>query len=180
MSIHQFGIGKPLSSPNNAAAHLNIYWLALHCREADVMTKFLKMLPILCLLTGCAAIPALPALSGLIPASGGGPQILTTTEVKLARQNFKIVKANTIGSSVGFSLLGFIILKSPDYAEAIANLYRHVSEGKAQTFANVVQESSSTYFILFALPKITMHADIIEFTENTVQVNTQDTENIKQ
>jgi len=32
----------------------------------------------------CAAIPALPALSGLIPASGGGLQILTVTEVKLA------------------------------------------------------------------------------------------------
>jgi hypothetical protein len=134
------------------------------------MTKFLKMLPMLCSLTGCAAIPALPALSGLIPASGGGgPQILTTTEIKLARQNFKIVKANAIGSSVGFSLLGLITLKSPDYTEAIANLYRHVSEGKAQTFANVVQESSSTYFILFALPKITMHADVIEFTENIGQ-----------
>jgi len=143
------------------------------------MTKFLKMLSILCSLTGCAAVPALPALSGLIPTSGGGPQILTATEVKLAKQNFKIVKANAIGSSMGFSLLGLITLKSPDYGEAIANLYRHVSEGKAQTFANVVQESSSTYFILFALPKITLHADVIEFTENTAPEKPQHTENIR-
>jgi hypothetical protein len=125
------------------------------------MTKFLKMLPMLCSLTG------------------GGPQILTTTEVKLAKRNFKIVKANAIGSSVGFSLLGLITLKSPDYAEAIANLDRYVSEGKAQTFANVVQESSSTYFILFALPKITMHADVIEFTENTAPENPQHNEYIR-
>jgi len=52
--------------------------------------------------------------------------------------------------------------------------------GKAQIFTNVVQEGSSTYFILFALPKITMHTDVIECTKNTVQVNTQDPENIKQ
>lgn len=142
------------------------------------MTKILKMLALVWSLTGCAAIPALPALSGLVPASRDGPQILTATRVNLSGRNFKIVKANAIGSSMGFSLLGLITLKSPDYNEAIANLYRHVSEGKAQTFANVVQESSSTYFILFALPKITLHADVIEFTGNTMPAKTQAPEHI--
>lgn len=136
-----------------------------------MMTKWLKMLSIPGLLTGCAAMPVLPALSGISPASGA-TQILTTTEVNLSRQNFKIIKANAAGSSVGFSLLGLIPLKSPDYDDAIAKLYQHVSEGKAQTFANVVHESSSTYFILFSLPKITVHADVIEFTENTVPEST--------
>lgn len=142
------------------------------------MTKFLRMLPLLCSLPGCAAIPAIPALSGLVPASRDGPQILTATRVNLSGRNFKIVKANAIGSSVGFNLLGLITLKSPDYNEAIANLYRQVAEGKAQTFANMMQESSSTYFILFALPKVTLHADVIEFTENTAPANTQDPEHI--
>ncbi len=89
------------------------------------MTKWLKVLPILWFLTGCAAaVPALPFLSGLIPAPGG-TQVLTTTIVNLSRQNFKIVKANAIGSSVGFSFLGLITLKSPGYDEAITKLYQY-------------------------------------------------------
>jgi TctA family transporter len=137
------------------------------------MTKWLKMLSMLWSLTGCAAaIPALPLLSGLFPAPIG-TEVLTTTQVNLSRQNFKIVKANAIGSSVGFSFLGLIPLKSPSYNEAITKLYQHagVSEGKAQTLANVVHENNTTYFILFALSKITMRADVIEFTANTLPVN---------
>ncbi|MGZ5010501.1 MAG: hypothetical protein ACXV74_06025 [Methylobacter sp.] len=43
-----------------------------------------------------------------------------------------------------------------------------------------MHESSSTYFILFALPKITMHADVIEFIGDTLPIVPQDTElNIK-
>ena len=141
------------------------------------MTKWLKILPILWFLTGCAALPALPLLSGLISAPGG-TQVLTTTIVNLSRQNFKIVKANAIGSSVGFSFLGLITLKSPGYDEAITKLYQYagVSEGKAQALVNVVHEHSSTYFILFALPKISVRADVIEFTDGAVPVKTQDAE----
>ena len=145
------------------------------------MMKTLKMLPILCLLTGCAAaLPALPALSGLIPAPDG-THVLTTTIVNLSRQNYKIVKANAIGSSVGFSFLGLFTLKSPGYEEAITRLYRSAgfSEGKAQAIVNVVHEHSSTYFILFALPKITVRADVIEFTDDAGPVKTQDAENIR-
>lgn len=122
-------------------------------------------------------VPALPALSGLIPAPSG-TQILTTTAVNLSRQNYKIVKANAIGGSVGFSFLGLITLKSPGYDEAMTKLYQHagVSEGKAQALVNVVYENSSTYFILFALPKITVRADVIEFTDDAVPVKTHDAE----
>ncbi|MGR9088668.1 MAG: DUF6567 family protein [Gammaproteobacteria bacterium] len=129
------------------------------------MTKWLKILPILCLLTGCAAaVPALPLLSGLVPASGG-TQLLTGTEVKLSRQNYKIVKANAIGSSTGFSFLGLITMKPPRYDDAMTKLYQSggVTEGKAQALVNVVHEFSSAYFILFSLPKITVRADVIEF-----------------
>ncbi|MDD5411803.1 MAG: hypothetical protein PHF31_10390 [Methylobacter sp.] len=144
------------------------------------MTKLLKTLPILWSLTGCAAVPALPLLSGLIPAPGG-TQVLTITAVNLYKQNFKIVKANAIGSSVGFSFLGLINLKSPRYDEAITKLYQSagVSEGKAQALVNVVHENSSTYFILFGLPKITVRADVIEFTDSAAPVKTQDVEIIR-
>ena len=145
------------------------------------MIKWLKIVPILCVLTGCAAaLPALPALSGLIPAPGG-PQVLTTTTVNLSRQNFKIVKANAIGSSVGFSFLGLFTFKSPGYDEAISSLYQYagISEGKAQALVNVVHEHSSTYFIIFALPKITVRADVIEFTDGETRAKPQDGENIR-
>ncbi|MDD5581378.1 MAG: hypothetical protein PHY16_19180 [Methylobacter sp.] len=144
------------------------------------MTKGLKILPILGLLTGCAAaLPALPGLSGLLPAAGG-TQVLTTTAVHLSRQNYKIVKANALGSSRGFSLLGLIALKSPQYEEAISQLYQNakVSEGKAQAIVNVVHENTSTYYILFSLPKITVRADVIEFIDDAAPLKSPATESI--
>jgi len=145
------------------------------------MTKSLKILPILWLLTGCAAaLPALPALSGLIPAPSGA-QILATTSINLSRKNFKIVKANAIGRSDGFSLLGLFNLKSPGYEEAITQLYRSagVSEGKSMALVNVMHEHTSTYYILFALPKITVRADVIEFIDDVAPVSVQDAQNMR-
>ena len=126
-----------------------------------------------------AALPALPALSGLIPAANG-THILTTTTVNLSRKNFKIVKANAFGSSVGFSFLGIFSLNSPSYEEALTQLYRSadVSEGKSQALVNVMHEQTSTYFILFALPKITVCADVIEFTDDAASINISETQNL--
>ena len=143
--------------------------------------KSLKILPILWLLTGCAAaLPALPALSGLIPAANG-THILTTTTVNLSRKNFKIVKANAFGSSVGFSFLGIFSLNSPSYEEALTQLYRSadVSEGKSQALVNVMHEQTSTYFILFALPKIAVCADVIEFINDAAPINIRETKNLQ-
>ncbi len=131
------------------------------------MWKLLQILPLSLLLGGCAAaIPALPALSGLVPPPAG-TQVLTTTTVKLSRKNYQIIKANAVGTSTGFNFLGLFTLKAPQYDEAISRLYKaaRVSQGKAQTIVNVVHQNSSTYFILFALPKITVRADVIEFTD---------------
>jgi hypothetical protein len=158
------------SSLNNllAAANQIILGAFQACLETHIMTKWLRMTPVLWLLSGCAAIPALPALSGLVPPLGSTP-LLTTTTVNLSRQNYKIVKANAIGSSAGFSFLGLFTFISPRYDEAMTRLYRNaaVTEGKPQAIVNVVYENSSSYFILFALPKITVRADVIEFTDNT-------------
>jgi hypothetical protein len=136
-------------------------------REIVLIMKWLKILPFLLPLVGCsAAMPALPALSGLIPPPAG-TQVLTTTRINLSGKNYKIVRADAVGSSTGFSFLGLFTFKSPHYDEAITRLYRNaalVVEGKALAMANVVYEHSSSYFILFALPKITVRADLIEFT----------------
>ncbi len=142
--------------------------------------KLLKLLPILLLLSGCAAAPAIPALSGLISAPAGS-QVLTATSVNLAKQNYKIVKANAIGSSEGFSLLGLFTFKSPGYSEAMTQLYRSagISEGKAHALVNVVHEHSSTYFILFALPKITVRADVVEFTDGAAPTKAAEVDRVR-
>jgi hypothetical protein len=145
------------------------------------MMQSLKILSILWLLTGCAAaLPSLPALSGLVPAPAG-TRILTTTSVDLSRKNFKIIRANASGRSVGFSFLGLFSFKSPRYEEAITQLYQSagVTEGKSQALVNVMHEQTSTYFILFALPKITVRADVIEFTDNAEPVSVPYTQNMR-
>lgn len=129
------------------------------------MKTLLKLFPLLWLLNGCAALPALPGLSSLLPAARG-TQVLTATSVDLAGNNFKIVRANALGHSTGFSLFGLFNFKSPKFEEAVTHLYQsvNVSTGKAQTLMNIMYDQTSTYFILFSLPKITIRADVIEFT----------------
>jgi hypothetical protein len=99
-------------------------------------------------------------------STGTFPQT-SATQVDLSRKNFHIVKANAIGSSSGFELFGFIPFSAPTYTRAMADLYEKagVTEGKAQTLTNVTQERSSLYLLLFSIPKLTVRADVIEFTE---------------
>jgi len=65
-----------------------------------------RLFPILLLyafFAGCAAVPLLPLVPPFL--SGQQPQLSTTTSVQLATKNYKIVKANVVGTSWGFSLL---------------------------------------------------------------------------
>jgi len=105
------------------------------------------------LIAGCTSTGTFPQTSG--------------TQVDLSRKNFRVVKANATGSSSGFKLLGFIPFSAPTYTQAMSHLYQKagVTEGKAQTLTNVTQERSSLYLILFSIPKLTIRADVIEFTE---------------
>ena len=149
--------------------------------RCSFMSKLLIIMPILWVLTGCAAaLPALPALSGLL-SGASGTHILTSTTVTLSRKNFKIVKANAFGSSAGFSFLGLLSLKSPSYEEALTQLYRSadVSVGKSQALVNVMHEQTSTYFILFSLPKITVRADVIEFIDEVAPISVPETHNMR-
>jgi hypothetical protein len=40
-----------------------------------------------------------------------------------------------------------------------------LKEGSAQAYINVAEEKSTLYLILFSLPKLSVRADIVEFTE---------------
>jgi len=41
-----------------------------------------------------------------------------------------------------------------------------------------MHEQTSTYFILFSLPKITVRADIIEFIDDVTPISIRETQNI--
>jgi hypothetical protein len=131
--------------------------------------RVLLLMPILLSLTGCpAAFPLVADLPmGLSAGGGGGTNVTSTTRVVLSRPNFRLIRANAIGESTGFKLLGLLTFKSPEYAEAITRLYRQagISGGRPQTFVNVVYDQTSTFFLLFSLPKITVRGDLVEFLD---------------
>ena len=109
---------------------------------------------LLCLATGCASVGRISGQTG--------------TAVQLSQNNYKVIKAGAKGESYGFSLLGIIPLGSPNYADAKEALYKSVDvplTGKAVALANQTEDRSTLYLILFSIPKVTITADVIEFTE---------------
>jgi hypothetical protein len=120
---------------------------------------------------GRSLVPAWACLLVVLAASGctstGTFPATSGTQVDLSKKNFRVVKANAVGSSTGFKLFCFIPITSPTYSEAMSQLHRKagLTEGRAMTLTNVTQENSSIYLLLFSLPKLTVRADVIEFTE---------------
>ena len=106
-------------------------------------------------------------ISGGCTSSGTFPHA-SNTQVDLSKGNYRVVKANAIGSSSGFKLFMFIPIVAPRYSKAMSRLQQKagVEEGKAQAIVNVAQEKTSLYLLLFSIPKLTVRADIIEFTDS--------------
>lgn len=138
------------------------------------MRKHLLMLLAPVLLTGCPVPLTMPGMS--VSSGSSSPQVGTVTNVDLAAKNYKIVKTGATGSSWGFKLLGLITLKPVSYTKAITELYQDlgISEGKAHALANVVQQESSPFFILFSIPRITLHADLVEFMDEPLLEDEED------
>jgi hypothetical protein len=93
----------------------------------------------------------------------------TETGVSLAENNYKIIKAGAMGESQGFNLLIFPVV-SPNFAEAKSKLYADVGEslvGRSIALANQTQDFSKLDLIIFSIPKVTITADIIEFTSRS-------------
>lgn len=94
----------------------------------------------------------------------------TTTAVDLKVKNYQMIQAGATGTSYGFRLLMILPLTSPSYATARRDLYASVKEpltGKAVALANQMEDRSSLYLILFSIPKVTITADVIEFTDSS-------------
>ena len=79
-----------------------------------------------------------------------------------------MIKVGARGESSGFRLLGFIPFASPSYAQAKQRLYKSIGqplEGKAIALVNQTEDESCIYLILFSIPRVTISADVIEYTE---------------
>ena len=89
------------------------------------------------------------------------------TQVDLGKKNYRVVKSNAVGTSWGFWLLGIIPIVPTSHTGAITDMCEKSSlrEGSAQAYINVAEEKSTISLILFSLPKLSVRADIVEFTE---------------
>jgi len=105
-------------------------------------------------LSACATNRAEPFTSG--------------TQSNLNRKNFRVVESNLRGVSYGFALLGIIPILSPSVSDAMHDLHQQIhAEGKAIALVNIAKDQSTTYLILFSIPKVTVSADAIEFLDES-------------
>ena len=94
--------------------------------------------------------------------------VQSQTQVGLSGNNYKVIKTGAIGESYGFKLLGIIPFDMPTMARAKQKLYESVGEpltGRSVALAHQTEDRSSLYVILFSIPKYTITADVVEFTE---------------
>ena len=112
---------------------------------------------ILILITGCASTRVENTTAS------------TQTQVSLNHANYKMLKAGAVGRSYGFRfLLGIIPITSPSSAAARADLYRSVGQpidGKSIALINVLEDRSTTWLILFSIPKKVITGDVVEFAD---------------
>jgi Family of unknown function (DUF6567) len=91
----------------------------------------------------------------------------TQTQVDLTHGNYKMIKAGAEGRSYGFRfLLGIIPITAPSTAAARADLYSSLGQpvnGKSVALVNVTEDRSTTWLILFSIPKIVITGDVVEF-----------------
>jgi hypothetical protein len=94
----------------------------------------------------------------------------TQTQVNLNHANYKVLKAGAEGRSYGFRfLLGIIPITAPSTAEAREDLYHNVNQpvnGKSIALINVTEDRSTTWLILFSIPKIVVTGDVVEFNDD--------------
>ena len=63
--------------------------------------------------------------------------------------------------------MGIIAINSPTYAAAKSDMYQNFGQpvvGKSIALANVTEDRSFLFLILFSIERITVTADFVEFT----------------
>ena len=119
-------------------------------------------------------------------SSGGAFMAGNVTDVQLHQSNFKIVARNVSGEAQAGYLLGgtvsmgmasntFALVRVSGsgmlYKEALENLWKSYEtangpvEGKRLALINVRYDSDALNLIVYTQPKITIRADVVEFTD---------------
>ena len=131
------------------------------------MARVILSLAITVLLSGCAAFAPISSLINTPTGSSGNPplQVHDETSVRLASDNFQLVKTNVVGRSHGFSLLGIITIVPATLNKAMNRMYANAEmrPGQPQTVSHLLIEQTSSYFILFGIPEVDVRADIVQF-----------------
>ena len=112
-------------------------------------------------------------------------ETVASASVRLDQANYRVVATQVKGSSVGFHLatalptnmsdlsaalqggpLGGFPVKSASEARAVEELYQNIGDqrNRAMALINIRKEVSGLNLILFSFPKVTVSADVIEFT----------------
>jgi hypothetical protein len=132
------------------------------------MQRIIALVGLAALASGCASMATLPSTFGSLNPSSASLEIHNQTEVKLTEGNFMVMKTNVVGQSRGFSLLGFITMVPARFQTAMDRLYvkAEMQSGKPQTLGNVIMEKTSAYWVLFSIPRVSVRADVVEFTPN--------------
>lgn len=130
------------------------------------MQKLIALIGLVGLTGGCASVATLPSTFGSLNPSSASLEIHNQTELKLTEGNFVVVKTNVVGQARGFSLLGFITVSPARFEIAMDRLYTkaEMQSGKPQTLGNVIVEKTSAYWVLFSIPRVSVRADLVEFT----------------
>jgi Family of unknown function (DUF6567) len=128
------------------------------------MRKAVVMIAVPLLLNGCAAVSTLP-VSSLLPSAASSVELHNQTTIKLEQANFRVIKTNVVGRCKGFALVGLITLSPAKFSKAMDRLYAQaeMESGKPQTLANVAMERSSSFFVLFSIPQVSVRGDVVEF-----------------
>lgn len=121
------------------------------------------------LVSGCAAMTALPLGSMLGSPNASALNVYHTTETRLEKRNFVVVKTNVVGQTSGFSLLGVVTIVPAKFTKAMNRLYANagVTPGQSQTIVNMNINQDSTYLILFSIPRTYVSGDVVEFISET-------------
>lgn len=95
----------------------------------------------------------------------------TQTQVTLTHGNYKMVKAGAEGRSYGFRfLLGIIPITAPSTAAARADLYNSLGQsvnGRSVALINTTEDRSTTWLLLFSIPKVVLTGDVVEFAQDS-------------
>jgi hypothetical protein len=114
---------------------------------------------------GCAAVAPFGSVLGSARPNSVPLQVYEETTVRLGQANFFLVKTNVWGRSKGFSLFGLLTIYPATLNKAMSRMYAsaQMQPGQPQTLAHLVIEQSSSFYILFGIPKVDVRADIIQF-----------------